>query len=151
MWKINAPEGTWLIHPHHLDLAQPQIAEDLTSRLDRPNFRSVIESDIVSPLLGMQAHAQSVDQALVASGKPPYARRLATTIFLHSLTQGIASGVDPADLMLAVLEPDASGAATIRRWWSARSSGCTIRLVPRIRRAPLPFQDRAFAQQDHRG
>jgi hypothetical protein len=108
LWK-DQPEGTWLIHPHHLDLAQQQIAEDLTSRLDRPNFKSVIESDIVSPLLGMQAHAQSVDQPLVASGKPPYARRLATTIFLHSLTQGIASGVDPADLKLAVLEPDASG------------------------------------------
>jgi hypothetical protein len=108
LWK-DQPEGTWLIHPHHLDLAQQQIAEDLTSRLDRPNFKSVIESDIVSPLLGMQAHAQSVDQAFVASGKPPYAHRLATTIFLHSLTQGIASGVDPADLKLAVLEPDASG------------------------------------------
>jgi hypothetical protein len=47
-----------------------------------------------------------VDQPLVASGKPPYARRLASTIFLHSLTQGIASGVEPADLMLAVVQPE---------------------------------------------
>ncbi len=110
LWqKPRTRANTWLIHTHHLDLAQVQIAEDLTSRLDRPKFKSVIESDIVSPLLGMSAKAQDVDQSLVASGKPPYARRLATTIFLHSLTQGIASGVDPADLMLAVLEPDGSG------------------------------------------
>ena len=108
LWQ-KRPADTWLIHPHHLDLAHTPIAEDLTSRLDRPKFKSVIESDIVSPLLGTSAKAQDVDQALIASGKPPYARRLATTIFLHSLTQGIASGADPADLMLAVLEPNASG------------------------------------------
>ncbi|HKZ82401.1 MAG TPA: DUF499 domain-containing protein [Anaerolineae bacterium] len=113
-WTIRAlwqskPDGAWLIHPHHLDLAQSQIAEDLTSRLDRPLFKQVVEADIVSPKRGTLAHAQEVDQPLVASGKPPYARRLATTMFLHSLTQGIASGVDPADLMLAVLEPDESG------------------------------------------
>ena len=108
LWQ-NKPEGTWLIHPHHLELSQSQIAEDLTSRLDRPKFRQVIEADVVSPLAGAQAHAQEADQPLTASGKPPYARRLATTIFLHSLTQGIASGVDPADLMLAVLQPDGAG------------------------------------------
>ena len=113
-WTIRAlwqkhRANTWLIHPHHLDLAESKIAEDLTSRLDRPKFKSVIESDIVSPLLGMSAKAQDVDQSFVASGKPRYARRLATTIFLHSLTQGIASGVDPADLMLAVVEPDGNG------------------------------------------
>jgi len=99
----------WMIHPHHVDLAQPQIAEDLTSRLDRPKFKQVIEADIASVLAGSNAHALGVDQPLVAAGKPPYARRLATVVFLHSLTQGIASGVDPADLMLAVLEPGTDG------------------------------------------
>ncbi|MGB8648103.1 MAG: DUF499 domain-containing protein, partial [Anaerolineae bacterium] len=113
-WTVRAlwekhPANTWLIHPHHLDLSQSQIAEDLTSRLDRPKFKQVIEADIVSPMLGMMAHAQNVDRALIASGKPPYTQRLATVILLHSLTQGIASGVDPADLMLAVLEPDGDG------------------------------------------
>ncbi len=106
LWQ-NKPEGAWLIHPHHLELSQSQIAEDLTSRLDRPKFKQVIEADVVSPMLGALAHAQEADQPLTASSKPPYARRLATTIFLHSLTQGVASGVDPADLMLAVLQPDA--------------------------------------------
>src|SRR5439155_11866746 len=56
-------DSIWLIHPHHLDLAQSQIAEDLTSRLDRPKFRQVIEADIVSPMLGTLAHAQEVDQS----------------------------------------------------------------------------------------
>jgi len=108
LWE-KRPEHTWLIHLYHLDLGQPQIAEDLTSRLDRPKFKQVIEADITSVLTGTLAHAQEVDKPLLASGKPPYAERLATTIFIHSLTQGIASGVDPADLMLAVLTPDGSG------------------------------------------
>lgn len=108
LWQTK-PQNTWMIHPYHLDLSRAQIAEDLTSRLDRPKFRQVIESDIVSPLKGTSAHAQEIDQPLLAAGKPPYAQRLATTIFVHSLTQGIASGVDPADLMLATLTPDEAG------------------------------------------
>lgn len=105
LWE-KKPTEMWLIHPHHLDLANPQIAEDLTSRLDRPKFKQVIEADIVTPEGGRAAHAEELDRALLAAGKPPYTQRLATTIFLHSLTQGTASGVYPADLLLAVLEPD---------------------------------------------
>lgn len=113
-WTVRAlwqerPANTWLIHPYHLDLAESQIAEDLTSRLDRPRFRQVIEADLVSPLPGTFSHAQEVDQSLLTSGKPPYAQRVGVTIFLHSLTQGIASGVDPTDLTLAVLTPDGAG------------------------------------------
>ena len=52
---------------------------------------------------------------LLSAGKPPYAQRLGTTIFLHSLTQGIASGVDPADLILATFTPDATVVGTTRR------------------------------------
>ncbi|OQA44952.1 MAG: hypothetical protein BWY52_01458 [Chloroflexi bacterium ADurb.Bin325] len=109
LWN-ERPDDVWLIHPYHLDLAQPRIAEDLTSRLDRPKFRQVIEADIASPLIGTSSHAQEVDEPLVREHKPPYAQRLATTIFLHSLTQGIASGVDPADLLLATVQPDGGGA-----------------------------------------
>jgi hypothetical protein len=108
LWE-QKPPNTWLIHLQHIDLSVSKIAEDLTSRLDRPKFRQVIEADITSVLPGTIAHAQEVDQPLVSSGKPAYASRVATTIFIHSLTQGIASGVDPADLMLAVVTPDAQG------------------------------------------
>jgi hypothetical protein len=52
LWQ-HQPIETWLIHPHQLDLAEAQIVEDLTSRLDRPKFKQVIEADIVSPMLGM--------------------------------------------------------------------------------------------------
>lgn len=113
-WTIRAlwnkhTSNTWLIHLHHIDLAIPQIAEDLTARLDRPRFKQVIEADITSILSGLQAHAQPIDSALISSGKPNYAYRTATTIFINSLTQGIASGIDPSDLLLSVITPDAFG------------------------------------------
>lgn len=104
LWS-DKPINTYLIHPHHLDLSNADIANDLTSRLDRPVFKQIIEADIVSPLAGSAAHATDVDAEFVAAGKPPYGRRAATTIFLHSLAQGVRTGVDPADLSLAVLQP----------------------------------------------
>ena len=53
--------------------------------------------------------AAEADEPLVASGKPRYARRLGTTIFLHSLTHGIASGVELPELLLASLAPADTG------------------------------------------
>lgn len=108
LWQ-QRPADTWLIHPHHIDLAEQQVVEDLTSRLDRPKFKQVCEADIVSPMLGIPAHAAEADESLLATGKPPYARRLGTTIFMHSLTLGIASGVEAPELMLAVLTPVEAG------------------------------------------
>ncbi len=104
LWATR-PADAMLIHPFHLDLSDEGIAGDLTSRLDRPAFKQVIEADIVSPMLGSPAHAQAIDTPWLGAGKPPYARRVATTVFLHSLTQGVATGVDPADLYLASLAP----------------------------------------------
>jgi predicted AAA+ superfamily ATPase len=100
------PADTYLIHPHHLDLADESVVNDLTSRLDRPAFRQVVEADIATPTAGSVAHATEVDRQFSDAGRPPYSTRAATTVFLHSLTQGIASGVDPAELNLAVLQPD---------------------------------------------
>ncbi|WP_456429965.1 ATP-binding protein [Rhodocaloribacter sp.] len=93
------------IHLHHIPLHDPGVAQDLTSRLDRPAFQQVIEADIVSALKGSKAKAQEADRDHIAAGRPPYTQRVATTVFIHSLTQGVASGVEPADLRLAVLEP----------------------------------------------
>lgn len=108
LWN-EKPSSTWLIHLHHIDLSISQIADDLTGRLNRPKFKQVIEADITSIMSGMPAHAQEIDVPLISAGKPPYALRSATTIFIHSLTQGTASGVDPADLLLAVVTPDNHG------------------------------------------
>jgi len=104
LWQRRPPDA-WLIHPHHVDLAVPPILEDLTSRLERPAFKQVVEADIASPKVGSPAHAQVFDRPWLDAGKPPYSRRVATVVFLHSLTQGVASGVDPTDLLLAVLSP----------------------------------------------
>ncbi len=105
LWE-QRPEDAFLIHPRHVELGAEQIAEDLTNRLQRPAFKQVIEADVASPLAGSRAHAQTIDDLAVATGKPPYAGRVATTVFLHSITQGVASGVDPADLLLAVVQPE---------------------------------------------
>jgi Protein of unknown function (DUF499) len=91
--------------PHYLNLGDESVASDLTSRLDRPSFKQVIEADIASPRTGSLAHAQEVDNDWVEAGKPAYSRRVATTVFLHSLVQTGQSGVDPADLRPAVLQP----------------------------------------------
>ena len=104
LWR-DRPSDCHLIAPHHLSLADESIASDLTSRLDRPTFKQVIEADIASPRTGTLAHAQEVDRDWVDAGKPAYGQRAATTVFLHSLVQTGQSGVDPADLRLAVLQP----------------------------------------------
>ncbi len=104
LWETQ-PKDAYLIHPHHLDLGFNDIVEELTSRLDRPLFRSIVEADIISPQPGTLAKAQDLDRTWVKAGKSPYAQHLATTIFLHSLTLGVASGVDPAELFLSVLTP----------------------------------------------
>jgi hypothetical protein len=108
LWQ-KCPANTWLIHTHHVDLSQDTIVNDLSSRLDRTKFRDISKADIVSPQIGIPAHATEADEPQVASGKPPYARYAATTIFLHSLTQGVSSGVELPDLLLATLAPIQDG------------------------------------------
>jgi hypothetical protein len=105
LWRTK-PKDCFLICPHHLNLGDEQLANDLTSRLDRPQFKQVIEADIASPKKGSLSHAQEIDLEWTESGRPPYAGRIATAAFLHSLVQTGQSGVDPADLRLAVLQPD---------------------------------------------
>ena len=104
LWQ-KRPKDCYLIAPFHVDLGDDQTANDLTSRLDRPQYKQVIEADIASPLKGTLAHAQEIDEDFVQAGRPPYAQRITTTVFLHSLVQTGQSGADPADLRLAVLQP----------------------------------------------
>jgi hypothetical protein len=110
LWE-SRPEQTYLIHTHHINLAVEKIANDLTSRLERPRFKQVIEADIISLQPGSQAHAQMIDEM---AGGEPTARYVATTVFIHSLTQGTASGVDPSDLILATIKPGDDPALVLR-------------------------------------
>ena len=105
LWK-SKPKDCFLICPHHMNLGDEQVANDLTSRLDRPQFKQVIEADIATPKKGSLSHAQEIDLEWIESGRPAYAQRVATAAFLHSLVQTGQSGVDPADLRLATLQPD---------------------------------------------
>lgn len=104
LWETQPPQ-TYLIHTHHVDLNDEEILNDLTSRLDRPIFRQVAEADIANPKAGARAHAALADEELVGVGRPPYASRIATTVFLHSLVQGVAAGLTPTEAKLAVYTP----------------------------------------------
>ncbi len=104
LWETK-PADTYLIHPHHIDLADEEILNDLTSRLDRPVFRQVAEADIANPKAGARAHAPLADEELVQAGRPEYGTRIATTAFLHSLVQGVAAGLTPTEAKLAVFTP----------------------------------------------
>ena len=51
LWRAK-PRDCFLICPHHFNLGDEQVANDFTSRLDRPQFKQVIEADIASPKKG---------------------------------------------------------------------------------------------------
>lgn len=99
LWE-ERPPGASLIHLHHVDLGDRDIAEDLSSRLDRPKWEPVIRADVASRAGGEPSHAELVDQRMGSD----YARRLATAGYLFSLTHEIP-GVPSADLVASVLAP----------------------------------------------
>lgn len=99
VWSDGAA-GVLALHPHHLDPADPRIMEDLTSRLGRGELENAVRADIASQAGGDQSRAEAIDRELGA----PYARRLAVTAYLGSLTNDVP-GLPAPDLMAAVLTP----------------------------------------------
>ncbi|NJK39172.1 MAG: DUF499 domain-containing protein [Oscillatoriales cyanobacterium SM2_3_0] len=98
---------TWipLIHTHHIPVGlDSKVTDELTSRLQLSLMRNPIQADIYNST-GREAYAQVHDQQWVAAGKPPFSTWIARTIFLHSLTQGISSGIRRAELNLSLLTP----------------------------------------------
>src|SRR5690606_2995054 len=82
--------GELLLHPFSLDLADPDLVDEVVGRLDRPSgFRSVVTYDVARG--DEEAHAQAIDRERFA-GHPPYTQRIATTVFLHSLPEPPARG-----------------------------------------------------------
>jgi hypothetical protein len=94
------PDRTYLIHPHHIDLSERSIAEELSSRLEREEYEPVIRADIASQNGAERSHAERVDERMGAV----YARRLATATYLYSLTRDIP-GAQPAELFGAAFVP----------------------------------------------
>ncbi|WP_083847075.1 DUF499 domain-containing protein [Rhodococcus sp. P14] len=89
-----------LIHLHHIDLSDQMLAEELSSRIDRPLYEPVIRADIAQQLGGTPSHADEVDARMGT----PYGRRLATAAYLFSLTRDVP-GVAASVLYGAVFEP----------------------------------------------
>lgn len=104
LWKVR-PSHLYLIHPHHIPVGvDPEITNDLTSRLQRPLMRLPIQADIYNKD-GREAHAQGQDKEWLDAGKPPFSTWVGRTIFLHSLPQGIAAGIRRTELNLSMLAP----------------------------------------------
>ena len=94
------PANTLLIHPYHLDLRDRHTVEDLSSRLGLGPYEPVVRADIAGQEGGEMSHAEELDERLGA----PFGRRLATTVYLYSLTNE-APGISAPDLTGAVLAP----------------------------------------------
>ena len=104
LWRDRS-NWTPMIHTHHIPVGlNEEITNDLTSRLQRPQMRPPIGADIYNPS-GREAYAQIQDEEWIAADKPPFSSWAARTIFLHSLTQGISSGIKRAELNLSLLTP----------------------------------------------
>jgi len=104
LWQTK-PSLVWLIHPHHVDLSFEPMVEDLTSRLDRPRYKEVIHADITSPVPERPGFASDIDRRWQEQGRKPFAVRVATTILLHSLTQGPGLGARREEINAACLAP----------------------------------------------
>ncbi len=81
-----------------------EVTNELTARLERPLMRLPIQADLYNST-GREAHAQVQDQEWLDAGKPPFSTWVGRTIFLHSLTQGVTSGIRRAELNLSLLTP----------------------------------------------
>lgn len=103
MWEARLSDAQ-LIHLHHIDLSDKIVAEELSSRLERPQFEPVIRTDIASQPGGESSHAEEIDERLGL----PFARRLAAAAYLYSLTREVP-GASAAELYGAVLAPGDDG------------------------------------------
>lgn len=86
-----------LITAGDIDWLSPRIQTDLLNRLDREKFKAAVGADI-------EGHARGLD-----GGKWGVHRRVASALLLESLPLEANSGLDPAELTLAVVRPDEAG------------------------------------------
>ncbi len=93
-----------LIHPAHVDLANPSIRRELVKHIGS-EFDSVIAADIADPQ--GEAKAQRLDREMGSEyARFQVASGLATAIFLYSFSGGERKGAGPAELRLASLRPE---------------------------------------------
>jgi hypothetical protein len=87
-----------LISAGEIDWSSPRIQGDLLQRLGRDNFKAAVQADV-------ERHAGELDGAI----KRGIHRRVASALLLESIPAAPNSGLDPAELTLAVLRPDEAG------------------------------------------
>jgi len=80
-----------------INWTSPRMLDDLLNRLNRDRFRAAVEADV-------KQHAGELD-----GGPQGVHRRVATALLLESLPLATGSGLDLAELTLAVLRPDEGG------------------------------------------
>jgi hypothetical protein len=144
-----------LICAGDIDWSSPRIQADLLQRLNRDNFKAAISADI-------EKHAGELDGDVTRG----IHRRVASALLLESLPMHSNSGLDPADLTLAVLRPEEAGNEPAEAldhlvgvcWHTypmAGGRGWQFRYEPNIikqveeRIADIPFEDgkaRVFAE-----
>lgn len=91
-------EKTDLISAGEIDFASDRIQGDLLQRLNRDNFKAAVSADI-------EKHARELDST--AGGSVHV--RAASALLLESIPMQPSSGLDPAELTLAILRPDEAG------------------------------------------
>lgn len=89
-----------IINVADIDFEDDPVLRHLTTGLDRPEFATVAAVD----LAGRNSHAAAVDEA-VFPGKPPYATRVARTVFIHSLELAASAGAGRAEWVMGTLQP----------------------------------------------
>jgi hypothetical protein len=89
-----------IINVADIDYSAAPVLNHLTDGLGRGEFSGVALADLAGPT----SHAATVD-ADVFPGKPPYATRVARTVFTHSLEMKVSAGAARADYLLGTLRP----------------------------------------------
>jgi len=136
-----------LITAGDIDWASNRIQADLLDRLDRREFKAAIAADI-------DGHARELD----GGADHGIHHRIASALLLESIPMDSNSGFEPADLTLAVLQPDEAGpepAEAMDRlmgvcWHTyptASGRGCQFRYQPNVlkqieeRMTDVPLED----------
>ena len=102
IWKTKETDA-YLIQPFHVDLAVPEIVQELTTRIREDKYANAIASDVYAQG-GRKAKAQQKDDEYKSHFQAPLFRRACNTIYLYSLTgaKEEAKGID-TDTLIAVL------------------------------------------------
>lgn len=89
-----------VINVGDIDFSHTPVLKFLTDGLERPEFALVAEADFAGPA----SHAAAIDNGTFA-GKPPYATRVASTVFIHSLELTSTAGAGRNDWIVGTLQP----------------------------------------------